>query len=116
MDLIEGTFDQSHALVFRIGGGGDVVEALPTVRLLEEHGGDTVIDELARELSVVNPQPGPRSLDELEHADQVSEALAMGTAENRTHDGVRFAETAVAAQLDCEVSLLASQVGSRDSM
>lgn len=106
MDSIEDAFDRSRALVFGIGGGGDVVGTLPTIRLLEEHDIETVIGGVAWERSVVDPLPGPRSLDELKHINRVSEALAMGTAETRTYDGIRFAETAVAAQLKRDVALL----------
>ncbi|MGB9954730.1 DUF1152 domain-containing protein (plasmid) [Haloarcula marismortui] len=106
MDSIEDAFDKTRALVFGIGGGGDVIGALPTARLLEQQGVETVVGGLAWERSLVDPQPGPRSLDELNHIDRVSEALAIGTADTRTKDGISFAETSVAAQLQREVALL----------
>ncbi|ELY77459.1 DUF1152 domain-containing protein [Natrinema gari] len=106
MDSFEEVFDCSRALVFGIGGSGDVVGTLPTVRLLEQHGIETVIGGLAWERSIVDPQPGPRSIDELDEVDRVSESLALGSGDTRTHDGIAFAETAVASCLGCDVAFL----------
>ncbi|PHQ38973.1 hypothetical protein DJ69_08710 [Halorubrum persicum] len=106
MDSLEEVFDCSRALVFGIGGGGDVVGTLPTVRLLEQHGVKTVIGGLAWERSIVDPQPGPRSLDELDGVDCVSESLALGSGDTRTHDGIEFAETTVASSLGRDVAFL----------
>ncbi|WP_135822201.1 DUF1152 domain-containing protein [Halostella litorea] len=106
MNSFEEALDCSRALVFGIGGGGDVVGTLPTVRLLERHGVETVLGGLAWERSVVDPQPGPRSLDELVGVDRVSEALALGSGDTRTHDGVTFAEASVASCLERDVALL----------
>lgn len=106
MNSFEEVLDCSRALVFGIGGGGDVVGTLPTVRLLERHGIETVVGGLAWERSIVDPQPGPRSLDELDGVNHVSEALALGSGDTCTHDGITFAETAVASCLDRDVAFL----------
>jgi len=46
----------------------------------------------------------------------VSEALAVGGFDTVTHDGVRFEETAVAAQLERDVAFLDLTGGVQDSM
>jgi len=68
MDSTEDAFDRSRALVFGIGGG-DVVGTLPTVQLLERHSIETLVGGVAWERAVIDPQPGPRSLNELEGVD-----------------------------------------------
>ncbi|XGI84449.1 DUF1152 domain-containing protein [Halorutilales archaeon Cl-col2-1] len=95
---LEETFEYDRALVFGIGGGGDVVGTVPTARLLELHGVETVIGGLAWERVPHDPKPGPRSFDEIEGIDRVSSTVGLVTPETRTDDkhGVEFTETRLA--------------------
>ncbi len=106
VDSIEATFDSDRALVFGIGGGGDVVGAIPTARFLEAHGVETVLGGLTWERMEVDPRPGPRRLDEIDDVRRVSPAVGMATGETRTEDGVAFAESGVARATDEEVALV----------
>lgn len=106
MDTIEDAFEFDSALVFGIGGSGDVVGSVPTARLLELHGVDVLLGGIAFEPVPYDPQVGPRSLDEIEDVERVSDALALTTGGGRTVDGVRFKESIVADHYDDEVALI----------
>ena len=106
LDSIEAAFDADRALVFGIGGGGDVVGAIPTARLLEAHGVETVLGGLTWERAAVDPRPGPRRLDEIAGAERVSSAVGTTTGDARTADGVAFAESGVARATGEEVALV----------
>jgi hypothetical protein len=106
METLESAFDATRALVFGGGGGGDVVGAVPTARLLERHGVDVLLGGIPWERFVVDPTVGPRSFDELTHVERVNDVVALATGETRTHDGVEFAETRVARHYDEEVALV----------
>lgn len=106
VDSIEAAFDADRALVFGIGGGGDVVGAIPTARFLETHGVETVVGGLTWERMEVDPRPGPRRLDEISGVREVGPAVGMATGETRTADGVAFAESGVAAATGEEVALV----------
>ena len=103
---IEAAFDADRALVFGIGGGGDVVGAIPTARLLESHGVETVLGGLTWERAAVDPRPGPRRLDEIVGAERVSSAVATTTGDARTPGGATFAESGVASATGEAVALV----------
>ena len=96
MDSIEAAFEADSALVFGVGGSGDVVGTLPTARLLESRGVETVLGDVAWERFATDPTVGPRLFDEIEEAERVSGSVAMATSETRAKDGLEFAETHVA--------------------
>lgn len=106
MESLEDAFELERALVYGIGGGGDVVGAIPTARLLEQHGVDTVVGGIAWERPVVDPKPGPRPFGEVEGLETVSETVGLVDGSTATTDGVRFCETYVAEQVDNSVVLL----------
>ena len=85
-------------LVLGIGGGGDVVGALAIgegCRL--HHGADPVVGGVSWERRVVDPQPGPRSEDEIEEARPLGPAMLEAGAGTRVRgSGVRFAEARMA--------------------
>lgn len=113
MKTIEDAFDKSRALVFGVGGCGDIVSTLPTARFLEAHGVDVILGGVAWERVVVDPKPGPRHFDQIENIDRVNETVALATEETRTHDGIEFAETNVARHYDEEVVLIDIGGGAR---
>ena len=106
MDTLEECFEADRALVFGAGCCGDVVSAVPTARLLEAHGVEAVLGGVAWERVVVDPRPGPRHFDEIEGIERLNDAVALASAETRTHDGVEFAETHVARYYDEPVALI----------
>lgn len=106
MDTLEDAFSVDNALVFGIGGSGDVVGTIPTARLLESHGVSVTLGGIAWEPTPRDPVIGPRSLSELESFEQVSETVGLVTGETQTHDGIGFSETVVAEYYDEEVVLI----------
>jgi len=88
-----------RALVIGVGGGGDVVGALPTARFLELLGIDTVLGGLAWERFVHDPRPGTRTLAEVRGVEALAATVWLAGADTETVDGVRFAESEAAAAL-----------------
>ncbi len=68
---------------------------------------------VAWERIVVDPQPGPRHFDEIEHLERLNETVARIDETTHTHDGIEFAETAVARHYDEDVLLLDIGGGAR---
>jgi hypothetical protein len=85
-----------RALIFGIGGGGDVVGTLPTARLFENFGAETIIGGVAWERVIFDPMPGCRSLEEVEGVRPIDKTVWWAGPEARTKDGVRFTEARVA--------------------
>lgn len=103
---LEDAVDADRAIVFGIGGGGDVVGAVPTARFLERHGVGTLLGGIPWERPVVDPTPGPYPLEHIEDVERVSESVALATGETRSADGVEFAETHVAGHYGEDVALI----------
>lgn len=106
METLEAAFDADRALVYGIGGGGDVVSTVPTARLLERHGVEVLLGGIPWERVVRDPTPGPRQLSEITDVERVSDTVGLAGPEARTSDGVTFAETAVASWADESVALI----------
>lgn len=102
-DLIRAS---SHALVIGIGGGGDVVGALATARFLEFCGLTFTLGGLSWERYVYDPVPGPRALAEIENIRCLHPRIGMARADTQTLEGVRFAESHMAAVQHSEVLLV----------
>jgi ribulose-5-phosphate 4-epimerase/fuculose-1-phosphate aldolase len=96
-------------LVLGIGGGGDVVGALATAELCRlRYGARPVLGGVSWERRPIDPQPGPRAVEEIEDARAIAPAvLAAGPATRVRGSGVRFAESRLAELLGEETVLVA---------
>lgn len=91
--------ESSYALVLGVGGGGDVVGALPTSRYLRDLGLRTLVGGLTWERYVNDPEPGPRKMEEILEIEKVSRTVGLANAKTRTTKGIRFTEAVVAEAL-----------------
>lgn len=106
MDSLEILFEFDSALVFGIGGSGDIVGSIPTAKLLDQHGLDILQGGIAWEPVPKDTRPGPRTFDEIDGLDRVSETVGLASAETRTRDALEFTETIVARHYDTETALI----------
>jgi hypothetical protein len=102
-------------LVIGIGGGGDVVGALAVAehcRLF--HGANPIVGGVSWERSVVDPEPGPRRSDEIEHALEIAPGVLAATGETVIRSsGIPFAESRVAGMLGVQTVLVDVTTGPR---
>lgn len=96
----------TKALVLGVGGGGDVVGAIPTARFLELFDVSCVLGGLAWERFVYDPQPGTRTLAEMAQVRPLAPTVWLANAQTTTTGGLRFAESDVAALYDTETLLV----------
>jgi hypothetical protein len=82
--------------VIGIGGGGDVVGALASAMLCERLGVPAVLGGVTWERRPIDPEPGPRSFDEILDAELVADAVMLAGPATRTRGGARFAEAGMA--------------------
>jgi len=94
------------ALVLGVGGGGDVVGAIPTARFLELFGITCVLGGLAWERFVYDPLPGTRTLAEVTNVRPLAPTVWLANAHTATTTGVRFAESRVAELYGTETLLM----------
>jgi hypothetical protein len=89
-------------LVIGMGGGGDIVGALATAEFCRHYdGSDPVLGGLAWERRPIDPLPGPRSRDEIEHAEELAPGILLAGAQTRVRERhIRFAESRMAEFLD----------------
>src|SRR5579884_2427559 len=82
-------------LVIGMGGGGDVVGALATAELCRRYdGAHPVLGGLSWERRPIDPQPGPRRAEEIEHAEEVAPGILLAGPQTRVRGrDVRFAES-----------------------
>lgn len=85
------------ALLLGVGGGGDIVGTIPTARLLELFGIESLLGGLSWERFVHDPQPGTRKLEEVRNVKPLAATVWLANADTVSIGGVRFAETQVAA-------------------
>lgn len=95
-----------HAMVVGIGGGGDVVGAIPTSRYLRWLGIPTLLGGLTWERYVNDPEPGPRKMEEIIDIELLSPTVGLANERTRTTKGIRFTESAVAEVLREKVALI----------
>ncbi len=63
-------------LVIGIGGGGDVIGSLPTYRLVTTSGLEAILGAIPWERFIIDPNPGPISLEEFVNIEKISSSLA----------------------------------------
>jgi hypothetical protein len=93
----------SRALIVGIGGGGDVAGALAAAEAARALGTDAVVGGLTWERRPVDPLPGPRRLDEIDHLVRCIDdagAVAIAGPDTTGPGGFRFAEADMSAFLD----------------
>ena len=111
MQTLEEAFDHDRALVWGIGGSGDVVGAIPTARLLDSFGVEAILGGVAWEPAPEDPIVGPRPFEEVTGLEKVTATVGWATPETETIDGVPFSESRVADVLDERVILIDSSKG-----
>jgi hypothetical protein len=114
--------DARRPLCIGIGGGGDVVGALATAEHCRiEYGAAPVLGGVTWERRPIDPEPGPRALEEIEDARPLAPAgppapgaspVLLANARTRVRSsGVRFAESRMAELLGEETVLLDANHG-----
>src|SRR3954462_12689214 len=95
-------------LVIGIGGGGDVVGALATAEAARlYHGARPVVGGVTWERQPIDPQPGPRTIAEIEGGRLLAPCVLAAGPETRVRSsGVLFAESRMAAVLGEETVLV----------
>ncbi len=90
MEIIEllKSLKPKKAIAFGIGGGGDIVSTIPVANFLGHFGFETIHGSVVWDRIVLDPKPGPRSLEELVGIEVVNETVAIADARTRTVDGV----------------------------
>ncbi len=76
------------ALVFGIGGGGDIVGTVPTSNFLKSFDFEVLHGSIVWDRLVIDPKPGPRSLDELENIEVFNDVIGFANKDTRTYYGV----------------------------
>lgn len=79
-----------RALCLGVGGGGDIMGTLPTSGYLNVLGVETILGSVGWERIVIDPKPGPRTLDEILNIERISESTAYVDKTSHTNDGVYF--------------------------
>lgn len=85
-------------LVLGMGGGGDVVGALASAEFARRYdGAEPVLGGLTWERGAIDPAPGPRSVDEIEGAEELAPGVLLAGPQTRVRDrDVYFAESRMA--------------------
>ncbi|MEM4201777.1 MAG: DUF1152 domain-containing protein [Candidatus Hadarchaeum sp.] len=87
------------AMVVGIGGGGDIIGAIPTSRYLRWLGTNTILGGLTWERYVNDPEPGPRKMEEIVDIELLSPTVGLANERTRTTKGIKFTESVVAEVL-----------------
>lgn len=98
--------NSKKAIVLGIGGGGDIVGTLPTVNLLEINGTQCVLGGLSWERFTIDPDPGPRRLEEARNVCEINKVVWRCNKDSITRAGARFAEAGMAEVLGEETILV----------
>ena len=100
-------------LVIGIGGGGDVVGALAVAehcRLF--HGANPIVGGVTWERTPIDPEPGPRGADEVEHATVLAPGVLAATEQTVIRrSGIPFGESRLAGLLGVQTVLVDPTIG-----
>lgn len=88
IDIFDLVRSSRKALVFGVGGGGDIVSTIPVANFLKKFNLDVIYGSILWDRLVVDPKPGPRSLNELLNVERVGETIAFVNEDTKTVDGV----------------------------
>ena len=103
-----------RVLCVGIGGGGDVVGALATAEYARTLGAEAVVGGLTWERRPIDPEPGPRRLDEIASCEVLNEAVALAGPDTATAaGGILFAESHMARHLGERTLLVDPNPGPR---
>lgn len=102
-----------RALVFGLGGGGDVVSAVPTARLLEGFGTDVTLGGVSWIPAPRDERRGPRSIAELSRIDRIDDRVAVVSSDAATIDGVSLPEAGVDRHVDNRTLVFDMSAGAR---
>ncbi|HDN74032.1 hypothetical protein DRP04_01495 [Archaeoglobales archaeon] len=89
MEIMDNLKDVRRALVFGIGGGGDIASTIPVANFLKKFGIDVLYGSVVWDRLVVDPKPGPRSLDELEEIEKINDLIGFAFPKTRTKYGIK---------------------------
>ncbi|MCS7129794.1 MAG: DUF1152 domain-containing protein [Archaeoglobaceae archaeon] len=78
-----------RALVFGMGGGGDIVSTIPVANFLKLFDFDVIHGGVLWDRLVIDPKPGPRAIEELENVEKINDVLAFLNEKTRTNYGVK---------------------------
>ncbi len=100
-------------MVIGMGGGGDIVGALATAEFGRLYDGcDPVLGGLAWERRPIDPLPGPRSAEEIEHAEELAPGILLAGPQTRVRERhIRFAESRMAEYLGQQTILITLEGG-----
>ena len=90
-----------------------MVGALATAEHVRSLGGEAIVGGLTWERRPIDPEPGPRRLDELVKAEVLNEVVALAGPETATHGGIAFAESHMAGHLGERTVLVDPNPGPR---
>lgn len=96
-----------------MGGGGDIVGALATAELCRHYdASDPVLGGIAWERRPIDPIPGPRSVEEIEHAEEVAPGILLASGATWVRERhIRFAESRMAEFLGEKTVLITLEDG-----
>lgn len=81
--------EKKKALVFGIGGGGDIVSTIPVANFLKLFDFEVIHGGVMWDRLILDPKPGPRSVEDLLNAEKFAETIAIISEETRTFDGIK---------------------------
>jgi len=105
--------NSKRPLVIGMGGGGDIVGALATAELCRQYdASDPVLGGIAWERRPIDPIPGPRSVEEIEHAKELAPGILLACGATWVRERhIRFAESRMAEFLGEETVLITLENG-----
>jgi hypothetical protein len=100
-------------LVLGMGGGGDVVGALATAEFGRRYdGSEPMLGGLAWERRPIDPAPGPRTVEEIENAEELAPGVLLAGPQTRVRERhIRFAESRMAEFLGQNTVLITLEQG-----